>query len=94
VNAPEPAVVLPIEPGDAKVAPLSDDAFRLATFVVEATTNGAVPVVSVDVICPLAETVVNAPVEAVEAPIAMLFNPVEVTVPTPVPLTVKPMPVL
>jgi hypothetical protein len=65
--------VLPIEPGDAKVAPLSDDAFRLATFVVEATTNGAVPVAIVEVITPVAETVVNAPVEAVVAPIDVLL---------------------
>ena len=41
----------PIGPGAAKVAPPNDDAFRLATFVVLATTSGAVPVASVEVIC-------------------------------------------
>ena len=49
VNAPLPAVVLPIEPGDANVAPLKLLAFKLATLVVEATTNGAVPLARVDV---------------------------------------------
>jgi hypothetical protein len=44
--------------------------FRLATTVVEATTNGAVPVVSVEVIWPLALRVVKAPEEGVPPPIA------------------------
>ena len=65
VNAPLPGVVPPIAPGDAKVAPLRLEAFRLATLVVLATTNGAVPVASVDVICPVALSVVNAPVDGV-----------------------------
>jgi hypothetical protein len=68
VNAPVPAVVEPIAPGEAKVAPFKLEAFRLATFVVEATVKGAVPVVSVEVITPVAEMVVNAPVLAVVAP--------------------------
>jgi hypothetical protein len=62
VKAPVPGVVLPIGPGAAKVAPFRELALRLATLVVEATTNGAVPVARVEVICPLAEMVVKAPV--------------------------------
>jgi len=49
VNAPDPGVVLPIGPGAAKVAPFRELALRLATLVVEATTNGAVPVARVEV---------------------------------------------
>ena len=66
VNAPDPATVEPIGPGLANVAPPSSEAFKLLTCVVDDTTNGAVPVVFVDVI------VVNLPVLAVVAPIAML----------------------
>ena len=43
-----PAVVVPMAPGAAKVAPPRDEAFRLATLVVDATINGAVPVATVD----------------------------------------------
>lgn len=50
VNVACAGVVSPIVPGAANVAPLSELAFKLATFVVEATTNGAVPVANVDVI--------------------------------------------
>ena len=49
VNAPVPAVVEPIGPGEAKVAPLRLDAFKLATLVLEVTMNGAVPLAIVDV---------------------------------------------
>ena len=49
VNVPVLAVPPPMAPGAAKVAPLSDDAFRFATFVVELTVSGAVPVETVDV---------------------------------------------
>lgn len=80
VNAPVLGVPEPIGPGAAKVAPFSELAFKLATFVVEAITNGAVPVETVEVICPEALTVVNAPVEAVVAPIAVELMPVEVVV--------------
>jgi hypothetical protein len=52
------------------------------------------PIDCVSVIVPLAPKVVKFPVEAVVAPIAIPLSPVEVTVPTPVPPTVKPMPVL
>ena len=41
---------------------------KLATAVVLETVNGAVPVATVDVITPVTETVVNAPVLAVVAP--------------------------
>lgn len=58
VKAPDEGVVEPIGPGDAKVAPFNDEAFKLATFVVEAMTSGAVPVASVEVICPEALIVV------------------------------------
>lgn len=57
VKAPEDAVPPPIAPGAAKVAPLSEEAFKFATLVVDATTNGAEPVERVEVIAPL-----NAPV--------------------------------
>jgi hypothetical protein len=43
---------------------------------------------------PEADNEVNAPVEVVVAPIAIPFSPVDVTVPTLVPPTVKPIPVL
>ena len=83
VNVPAAAVPPPIVPGVAKVAPLSEDAFKLATFVVDAITNGAVPVARVDVICPVAEIVVNFPVEAVSVPIAVPFIPVAVVLKLP-----------
>jgi hypothetical protein len=69
VNAPVDGVVEPTAPGDAKVEPPNDDAFRLGTFVVDAMTSGAVPVASVDVICPVADIVVAATVLGVVAPI-------------------------
>ena len=50
VNAPVEGVPDPIGPGAAKVAPFKDEALRFATLVVEAMTNGAVPVDTVDVI--------------------------------------------
>jgi hypothetical protein len=50
VNVPAAAVPPPIAPGAEKVNPLSDEAFRFATFVVDDTTNGAVPVLIVEVI--------------------------------------------
>src|SRR5688572_24446849 len=49
VKFPMPGVVPPIVPGAAKVAPPNDDAFRLATTVVDATVKGAVPVVTDEV---------------------------------------------
>ena len=46
---------------------------KFATVVVEATVNGAVPVTSVEVMTPVAEMVVNAPVFAVVAPTVPLM---------------------
>jgi hypothetical protein len=66
-NVPAEAAVPPIAPGLANVAPLRLDAFKFATLVVDATVNGAVPVVAVDV------TVVKRPVDAVVAPIEVLL---------------------
>jgi hypothetical protein len=74
-------------------------AFKLATCVVEATVSGAVPVRTVDVMTPVAETVVNAPEFAVVAPTVplMLMDAVPVKlvtvpldgVPNTPPLTTK-----
>jgi hypothetical protein len=50
VNTPDPGVPDPIEPGDAKVAPFKDEAFKFGTLVVEDMTKGAVPVATVEVI--------------------------------------------
>ena len=61
------AVVLPIAPGAANVAPFKLLAFKLATLVVDATVNGAVPVPMVEV------TVVKRPVDAVVAPMLVLL---------------------
>lgn len=52
VNAPVDGVPEPIAPGAAKVAPFKEEALRFATLVVDAITNGAVPVASVEVNCP------------------------------------------
>jgi succinate-acetate transporter protein len=69
VNVPGAAVVPPIAPGDANVAPLNELAFKFATFVVEVTVSGAVPVDTV-LTSVLAVAVVKVPVEAVMPPIA------------------------
>lgn len=61
VNAPLEGVVLPIVPGAAQVLPSNRDELRFGTFVLDAITSGAVPLDTVLVICPDAETVVNAP---------------------------------
>lgn len=66
----KPGVVPPIVPGAAKVVPLSVEAFKLATLVVEATENGAVPVTNVDVIWPVADMVVAATDPATVPPMA------------------------
>ena len=67
MNAPLLAVVPPIAPGAANVAPFKLAAFKLATLVVDATVNGAVPVAIVEV------TVVKRPVDAVVAPMLVLL---------------------
>ena len=61
--------MLPILPGLENVAPESDDAFKFATLVDDETVNGAVPVVTVDVITSEVEIVVNAADPAVVLPI-------------------------
>lgn len=48
VKDPDPGVVFPMDPGDAKVAPPRKLAFKLPTIVVEATESGAVPVETVE----------------------------------------------
>ena len=58
VKSPLEAVVPPMAPGAAKVAPPRLEALRLATFVVLATLKGDVPVASVDTICSAVLTVV------------------------------------
>jgi len=63
-------VVPPMAPGAANVAPDKEDAFKLATLVVDATVKGEVPVDNVEVITPEALKVVNAAVEGVVPPIA------------------------
>lgn len=90
VNAPVPGVPEPMAPGAAKVAPFKLLAFKLATLVVEATENGAVPVARVKTSC---LAVLRAAVEskydcrtgvAVESKISRTFAGVPV-----VPLTVS-----
>jgi hypothetical protein len=49
VNAPVDATVDPIGPGLANVAPLKEEAFKFGIFVVDETTNGGVPVDTVEV---------------------------------------------
>jgi len=53
VKAPVDAVVFPMAPGAAKVAPFKEEALRLAILVVLLTTSGAVPVATVEVNCPV-----------------------------------------
>jgi len=68
VKAPVEAVPEPIGPGAAKVAPFKEEAFKLATLVVDATTNGAVPVARVEVNWPERPIVVTpemAPAEVI-----------------------------
>ena len=71
VKVPATGVPVPIAaPGEAQSPPSTWSTFKLETFVVLAIVNGAVPVASVLVITPLAETVVNAPVLGVPLPMA------------------------
>jgi len=53
VKTPVDAVLFPMAPGAAKVAPLKEEALRLATLVVLLTTSGAVPVATVEINCSL-----------------------------------------
>jgi hypothetical protein len=68
------AVLLPIAPGFKNVLPKTEDAFKFATFVLEETVNGLVPVETV-------ETNVDA---VTDTPTCKLF-----VIPTP-PETIKP----
>jgi hypothetical protein len=65
------AVLLPIAPGFKNVLPKTEDAFKFATFVVEDTVKGAVPVETVLVITPEALRVVNTPELGVVLPIEL-----------------------
>ena len=92
VKAPEPAVVEPIDPGEAKVAPLRKLAFKLGTTVVDATTKGGLPVTMVLVIAPEALTDVKSPVFGVVAPIEPVMSPVVLkVVKVPEPAVVEPI---
>lgn len=83
VNTPVDDVPEPIGPGAANVAPLKEDAFKFATFVVLVTTSGDVPVATVDVNCPLTLKLIP-----VAAPIFGVTNvgPVSTTNFEPVPV--------
>ena len=65
VKAPVEAVPEPIGPGAANVAPERDEAFKLATLVVEVMMSGAVPVAIVEVswVPEIVEATVSAPAE-------------------------------
>ena len=99
VNAAEDAVVLPILPGLPNVAPLSDDAFKFATFVDDATTKGAVPVLVNDVICPVTFNVlprytdlaIPSPPEMITEPVLLLTESVVLTIEV-IPATFKTFP--
>jgi hypothetical protein len=71
VNEPAFGVVAPMLPGMAHVPPMSCELFKFATCVVLAITRGAVPVVTVDVNCPVAEIVEKAPVLTVTLPMGV-----------------------
>jgi hypothetical protein len=59
------AVLPPIAPGEANVAPFSEEAFRFGTLVVLATVKGAVPVdvvlVKVGAVMPFVKVCAAAP---------------------------------
>jgi hypothetical protein len=81
-------VVEPRGQGTAQSQPSSWSTFRLATLVVLAMTNGAVPVASVEVICPL-----KLPVVAANPPVKFgtpekVGEPVKVPFKAPPPLSV------
>ena len=89
VNSPVEAVVEPIGPGLANVAPLREDAFKFGIFVVDDTTNGGVPVITVEVNWPVTErdVPVAAPITGVinVGVFAKTTEPVPVAVVDPVP---------
>ena len=65
VKAPDPAIVDPIAPGEAKVAPPSKLAFKLLTTVLLATTKGGVPEETVLVICPATVRLLRVPISVI-----------------------------
>jgi hypothetical protein len=77
-------VVEPSAQGTAHVQPTRAETFRFATCVVEATTNGAVPVETVEIIWPE-----NVPVVAVKPP-EKLGTPENVGEPVKVPAKLPP----
>ena len=76
-----PAVVAEV----ALVAEVAVAAFppmeRFATGVVEVITNGAVPVVAVEVICPETVSPVSVPTEVKEEPVTVELSEAPVSVP-------------
>lgn len=82
VKTPVDAVLFPIAPGEEKVAPLKEEALRLATLVVLLTTKGAVPVVTVEVNCPL--TLRLVPVAAPITGVTRVGDVDNTTLPVPV----------
>jgi len=81
VKVPAAAVPPPIAPGLEKVAPFKEEAFRLATLVVEATTNGAVPVARVEVNCPEIVRPVSVPSDVIFVCAALVTVPAVVADP-------------
>lgn len=82
VNAPVDATVDPMGPGLANVAPLKEDAFKFGIFVVDDTTKGGVPVVTVDVSCPLTDN--DVPVAAPMFGVVKVGEVCNTTLPEPV----------
>jgi hypothetical protein len=89
VNAPVDATVDPIGPGLANVAPFKDDAFKFGIFVVEETTKGGVPVVTVDVSWPVTDK--DVPVAAPMFGVVSVGEVCKTTDPDPV-AVVEPVP--
>ena len=90
VKAPVDGVVLPIAPGALKVAPFNDEALRLATLVVLLITNGAVPVATVEVNCPL--TLRLVPVAVPITGVTRVGDVAKTTLPEPVVVVVPKTP--
>jgi hypothetical protein len=103
VKIPELEVPDPIEPGEEKVAPFNELAFKLATFVVLETVNGEVPVETVlincvpeivediDILVPVADPKIGVISVGVLAK-TTLPDPVEVILPVPPLATGKAVP--
>ena len=91
VNVPAAAVPPPMAPGFEKVAPFKEEAFKLGTLVVEATTNGAVPVASVEVSWPLMPMVVMPPKEVEDEPREIAVVPTVMLLLASIPLVTVPV---